>query len=68
MHSAIGAIIELSKEYAIESEDVEKGYSKNILSYNVNLMCGLPPETPVHARLHMPYSLACALAQKSGLL
>jgi 2-methylcitrate dehydratase PrpD len=63
MHSAIDAIINLSTKYAIEPEDVEKVIVKTY-SYNVNLMCGPPPETIAHARLHMPYSLACALAEK----
>jgi 2-methylcitrate dehydratase PrpD len=63
MHSAIDAILNIVRKYSIEPEDIKKIIVKTY-SYNVNLMCGPPPRTVAHARLHMPYALAIALKEK----
>ena len=62
MHSPIDAILKLVKEHTIPSEDIKEVRVKTY-SYNIDLMCGPPPQTIAHARLHMPYCLACSLVE-----
>lgn len=62
MHSSIDAIVKLVKEYAIQARDIEEVQVKTY-SYNIDLMCGPQPRTIAHARLHMPYCLACSLVE-----
>ena len=62
MHSAVDAIFKLAKEHFIQPEDV-KEVRVRTYSYNIDFMCGPPPQTIAHARLHMPYCLACSLVE-----
>ena len=63
MHSTIDAVLNIIRRYSIEPNDVKKVIIKTY-AYNVNLMCGPSPKTVAHARLHMPYAIACALKEK----
>ncbi|MEM1527898.1 MAG: MmgE/PrpD family protein [Ignisphaera sp.] len=63
-HSAIDVILTIMEKENISHNDVTEIVVETYKYFVDNMCAEKPPLTPAHARLHMPYSLACAVVRK----
>ena len=63
-HSAIDILLSIIEKENLKPKDIKEVVVKTY-RYLIDTMCSkTPPKTPGHARLHMPYALACAIVKR----